>query len=169
MPQIDSSHFAALSFVIFIAFLAWKRFFNIGTLLDVEIDVIKTRISDAAQMRETSYVQLKEMGIKIEHNAEKILEITEKGRLSCDVLLQSMRDEIAAEIEKKQQLHTTQASHLEEHFRKLYQEQLIKHILEKLTIYLRAHANSAFQEQQLEKALGLLSSLNMEQTRTPSG
>ncbi|MES2252103.1 MAG: hypothetical protein V4482_00260 [Pseudomonadota bacterium] len=161
MPSIDPSHFAALSFVIFIAFLVWKRFFNLGTLLDVEIDTIKTRISDAAQEREISYARLKEMSIKLENNAAKVLEIAEKGRLSCDVLLQSMREEIAVEIAKRQQLHAMQARQLEEHFRKLYQEQLIKHISEKLTLYLHEHANDAFQELQLEKALNLLSPLKI--------
>ncbi len=161
MLHIDPSHFVALSFFILIGFLVWKRFFNVGAVLDEEINLIKERIQDAAHARETAYIRLKKVGAELEGVDEKVAELIEKGRIAHDALLLSMREEIAAEIEQKKALHALHAQHLEERFRKVYQEQLIADILKKLKAHLKEHTNDAFHAQQLEQSLGLLGSMKI--------
>ena len=161
MLHIDPSHFVALSFFILIGFLVWKRFFNVGAVLDEEINLIKERIQEAAHARETAYARLKKVSADLEGVDEKIAELTEKGRVACDALILSMREEILAEIEQKKIVHALHAKHLEERFRKIYQEQLIDDILKKLKAHLKEHANDAFHAQQLEQSLGLLSSMKI--------
>lgn len=161
MLHIDPSHFVALSFLILVGFLVWKRFFNVGSILDEEINLIKERIQDAAHAREIAYVRLKKIGAELECADEKVAELMEKGRVACDALILSMREEILAEIEQKKMVHALHAKHLEERFRKVYQEKLIADIFEKLTAYLKEHASDVFHEKQLEQSLGLLGSMKI--------
>ena len=161
MLPINPSHFAAISFLIFIGVLIWKRFFNVGAFLDEDINIIRKRIQDAAQGREEAYVQLKEMGVRLEGADAKVAEIIEKGRISCDVLVLSMRDEIAAEIAHKKTLYALHVKHLEEHFRKVYQEQLMANIFQKLTNHLKEQVDVSFHESQLRQSLALLNAINI--------
>lgn len=161
MSHIDPSHFVALSFFILIGFLVWKRFFNVGAVLDEEISRIEESIQDAEQARETAYARLKKVGAELEGVDEKVAELTEKGRVASDALMISMREEIAAEIAQKKTLHALHTKHLEERFRKVYQEQLIADILQKLTTHIKEHAHDAFHEQQLEQSLLLLETVKI--------
>lgn len=161
MLNIDPSHFVALSFFILLGFLVWKRFFNVGAVLDAEINLIKEKINNAAHARETAYVRLKNVGIEFEDIDEKIAAMTEKGRVACDTLVASMKEEIADEIKQKKMLHQVHAQHLEERFRKIYQEQLITEIFAKLMVHIKENANDAFYEQQLVQSLGLLNSIKI--------
>lgn len=161
MLNIDPSHFVALSFFILVGFLVWKRFFNAGAVLDAEIDLIKERINAAACAREAAYVHLKNVGIEFEDIDKKIVALTEKGRVACDTLVASMKEEIAEEINQKKTLHQVHAKHLEERFRKIYQEQLTAEIFKRLSTYLKEHANDSFYERQLEQSLGLLNTVKI--------
>jgi F0F1-type ATP synthase membrane subunit b/b' len=161
MSPINPSHFVALSFLILVGVLIWKRFFNINEILDAEINTIKERIQNAAHDHEMARIHLKDMGAKIEAIESKIAEIIDKGRIACETLALSLRDEIAVEIAQKQTLHALQAKHMDEQFRKMYQDQLISHILLKLVDHLKAQTNDSFHEQQLGKSLGLLSTLKI--------
>ena len=161
MSHIDPSHFVALSFFILIGFLVWKRFFNVGAVLDEEIAQIKMRIQDAEHSRETAHARLKKVGAELEGIDEKVADLAEKGRIASDALILSMREEIAAEISQKKALHALHAKHLEERFRKVYQEQLIADIFQKLATHLKEHANDEFHEQQLEQSLALLGSMKI--------
>lgn len=161
MSHIDPSHFVALSFFILIGFLIWKRFFNVGAVLDEEIDRIKKRIQDAEHSREMAYARLKKVAAELESVDEKVTELTEKGRIASDVLILSMREEIAAEIAQKKAQHALHAKHLEERFRKVYQEQLIADIFKKLATHLEEHTNNDFHEQQLDQSLALLGEMKI--------
>ena len=161
MSHIDPSHFVALSFLILVGFMIWKRFFNVCAVLDEEIDLIKKSINDAAHAREAAYAHLKKVSTELEGVDAKVADVMEKGRVSCDALILSIREEIVAEITQKKILHAQHAKHLEERFHNLYKEQLIADILGKLKTHLKEQANDAFHEQQLEQSLGLLSTLKI--------
>jgi F0F1-type ATP synthase membrane subunit b/b' len=160
MEHINPSHFVALSFFIFIAIVIRKRFFNVGVILDNEINAIKENIRIAEENRETASSQLNEMGLRLEGIDLKIAEILEKGKHTCATLVNSIRDEIASEIALKQSMHAVRAKQIEEQFQKIYQQQLIARILKELKNQLNTHTSSelrdSFYEQQLQQSLGLL-------------
>jgi F0F1-type ATP synthase membrane subunit b/b' len=160
MEHIDPSHFVALSFFIFISILIRKRFFNVGAILDAEINAIKEKIRNGEENHKAALAYFDDMGMKLGDVDAQIAEIIENGDVRCTAMATLIRDEIAAEILLKKSQYALQAKYLEERFQKSYQQALIVHIFKILKDQLVAHIHSesrdAFYEHQLEQSLGLV-------------
>lgn len=158
---ITSSECVAVSFLIFIGFFLWKRFFNVNEILDSKIKNISDEIEQAIQLRENAQVKLR----KIKHTFDTIdahlTDIENKAAITCDTLVQSIRGELSDEILKRKSAHTKQADLLEKHYQKMYQKHLVDSVIEKLLIELSKQPASTLHEQELERSLSLMHSLKI--------
>lgn len=161
MHVINPSLCTAVSFIIFIAFLVWKRFFNLNQVLDTKITNINNEINHANLSREKSYENLQ----NITHTFEKIdihlNELSAKTAATCETLTQSIRKDIAMEIAKRKNEHEKYAELLEKSYRKAYQDHLINTMIDRLISELQKQNLSALHAHEIERSLMLMHDLKI--------
>ncbi|MDP3372583.1 MAG: hypothetical protein Q8S21_06840 [Candidatus Paracaedibacteraceae bacterium] len=159
--SITSSECIAVSFLIFIGFFVWKRFFNVNAILDSKIKNIRDEIEQTIQLRENAHAQLQ----KVKHTFDTIdghlTEIQNKATVTCETLVQSIRSELADEILKRKNVHTKQTDLLENNYKKIYQKHLIDTIIESLLAELSKQSPSEFHDQELKRSLALMHTLKI--------
>ena len=164
MLLIDPSHFAALSFFLFLGFLLYKRFFNVDSFIDTEIQKIAHDIEDAAKKRENAYIKLKEAGQNDKQLEIDIVAILERAHQTCDALSANFREEIAYEIDICQKDHQAAIFRINEKCNHEFHALLVRIIIEKLKNYIDTHQDETFSTHHVYQSLALLKTAQVSPT-----
>ncbi len=159
MHPIDSSHFATVSFLIFVGFLIWKRFFNVHIILDDRIKTIETSLKEAVQKRDEAYKNLKQMNDKLNDIDSQVTAILEKATKTCATLSHNFNNQMAHELTRRQQNHAKQIAYLHTQFDRICKERLIQLIMTQTKNVINAQTDETINNTQLDRSLTLLTPL----------
>ena len=161
MHPIDPSHFATISFLIFVGFLIWKRFFNVHMILDDRIKAVEMSLKEAAQKGSDAYKNLKQMNDRLNDIDTQVTMILEKATETCTVLSQNFNDQIAYELTRKQENHAKQMDCLRIQFDTVCKERLIQIIMQHTKTVINARGDDVMNNVQLDRSLALLAPLTI--------
>ncbi len=161
MHPIDPSHFATISFLIFVGFLIWKRFFNVHIILDDRIKAIEMSLKEAAHRRSEAYNNLKQMNDRLNDIDIQVATILEKATETCTMLSQNFNDQIAYELTRKQENNAKQMDCLRVQFDTVCKERLIQIIMQRTKTVINAHGDDTMHNVQLDRSLALLAPLTI--------
>lgn len=159
MLPIDPSHFVAVSFILFMALLVWRRFFNANQILDAHIHTIDTTLKNAEQQRAAAYEMLKQTNAELHDIENEVATIIEKATHTCDTLIKNFQEKLALEITQKEKSNAKHIEFLEEQLNTMCQERLINLIMTKTKEAIHAHSNDTFNMRQLDRSIDLIASL----------
>lgn len=136
--MIDASHFSAVGFILFIGFVAYKKFFGLSDFLSDGISKIQHDIDDAESQYENAQLTLSAAQEKASSLGELIKKLEADSQLTLDTLTKHKAQELTIFEDQLRKRHDKIMHDLEQSYQRQYRDaftqQLMAHMKQSLAL-----------------------------------